>query len=416
MLSRLRARGIQLAETQRTGAIGRRKVGFGSKTTWGIVMGAIVVLAFGGGWLYWSLHRGVATHYVTQKAERGSVVRTANAIGGVNPATSVPVRSHVSGVIEALYCGRNMKVTKGQLCAKIDPRPYQLGAGQEKADLTAAEARRDKDKAGLAQAISIFERNRALAKRRAISRKTLDKSRKTYEQAQARTKLDEASIDERRAALEAAENNLGYTDIVSPIDGTVVSRNIEIGQTVASDSKTPLFDIASVLTPMRVDASVGEKDIGEVKLGDKATFAVASLPNRHFAGEVTQIRQSPETFEHVATYDVVINVSNPDLLLEPGMTAAASIVVGRRDDVLRVPDRALRFSPESAPVTGAAGPSTLPGGWSRLWILRDGKASAIMVQPGLDDGAYTEIVKGDLRSGDELIIGESNDPQMMRMP
>ena len=271
-------RGIQSREAQRMGAIGRREVGFGSKTTWRIVMGAIVALAFGGGWLYWSLHLGVATHYVTQKVERGSVVRTVNVSGVVNPATSVLVRPHVSGVIEALYCDYNTHVIKGQLCAKIDPRPYQLGVNQEKADLAAAEARLNNDKADLAQAKTIFERNRALAKRRAISRKVLDKSRKTYEQAHARTKLGEASIAERRAALKAAEINLGYTDIVSPADGTVVSRNAALGQTVAPDSETPLFDIASVLTVMRVDANVGEKDIGEVKLGDKATFAVGSFP------------------------------------------------------------------------------------------------------------------------------------------
>ena len=205
--------------------------------------------------------------------------------------------------------------------------------------VAAAEARLDKDKADLAQAKTIFERNRALAKRRAISRKALDKSRKTYEQAQARTKLDAASIAERRAGLEAAEINLGYTDIVSPVDGTVVSRNVEFGQTVEAGSQTPLFLIASDLTVMEVDANVGENDIGEVKLGDKASFTVESFPNRRFAGEVTQIRQSPETSEHVVTYDVVISAPNPDLLLEPGMTAATSIVVGRRDDVLRAGSR-----------------------------------------------------------------------------
>ena len=182
-----------------------------------------------------------------------------------------------------------MKVAKGQLCAKIDPRPYQAAVDREKANLAEAEARLEKDKADLAHAKTIFERNRALAKRRAISRKTLDKSRKTYEQAQARTKLDEAAIAERQAARDAAEINLGYTDIVSPADGTVVSRNVEIGQTVAADSRTPLFVIASDLTVMRVDANVGETDIGKMKLGDKASFTVEALPNRRFAGEVTQI-------------------------------------------------------------------------------------------------------------------------------
>ncbi|GEM_PF-105041 len=399
---------IQPAGTQRPGETGSREVGLGGKAARSIAMGAIIVLVFAGGWLYWSLPRGAATHYITERVERGPVVRMVTARGTVTPATSVAVRAHVSGVIEALYCSRGMKVTKGQLCAKIDPRPYQLSAGQERAGLAAAKSRLDKDKASLAQVKSIFERNRALAKRRAISRKVLGESRKIYEEAQARTKLDEVLVNERRAALETAETILGDTSIVSPVGGMVVSRNIELGQMVEPGSETPLFDIASV-TSMRADVTVGEKDIGEVKPGDKATLTVASLPERRFAGEVTQIRQSPETFEHAAAYDVVISVHNPDLLLEPGMTVEISIVVGRRDDVLRVPDRALHFSPGRASLTGAAGPNTLPSGWSRLWILRDGKASAIMVQPGLDDGAYTEIVKGDLRAGDELIIGGSDD-------
>ena len=214
-----------------------------------MVTGAIVVLAFGSGWLYWSLYGGGTVHYLTQKVERGSVVRTVNASGVVIPTATAPVGAHASGVIQSLYCGRNMKVAKGQLCAKIDPGPYQLGVDREKANLAAAEARLDKDKADLAQAKTIFERNRALAKRRAISRKALDKSRKTYEQAQARTKLDAASIAERRAGLEAAEINLGYTDIVSPVDGTVVSRNVGCGQTVEAGSQTPLFLIASGSSP-----------------------------------------------------------------------------------------------------------------------------------------------------------------------
>jgi HlyD family secretion protein len=190
-----------------------------------------------------------------------------------------------------------------------------------------------------------------------------------------------------------------------------------MGQTVAADSETPLFDIASVLTVMRVDTKVGEKDIGEVKLGDKATFTVGSFPNRRFAGEVTQIGLRPQMIQNVVTYDVVINASNLDLLLEPGMAAATSIVVGRRDDVLRVPDQALRFSPHGrAPLTGVGSPSTQPGGSSRLWILRDGKARAVAVQLGLDDGAYTEIVKGELQPGEELIVGESDERQMGRKP
>jgi len=217
------------------------------------------------------------------------------------------------------------------------------------------------------------------------------------------------SVAERQAALHAAETNLGYTDIVSPIDGTVVSRNVEVGQRVAADSETPpLFVIAADLTLTHIDAIISERDIGEVKLGDKASISVASFPNHLFTGEVTQIRHSPQTHEDVATYDVVISAPNPDLLLEAGMTATIRIVINKRDDVLRAPNQALYYSPRNLTIpSGGASLRAPPDGWSQLWILRDGGPTAITVQLGLDDGAYTEIVKGDLQPGDELIIGES---------
>jgi HlyD family secretion protein len=221
-----------------------------------------------------------------------------------------------------------VQVTAGQLCVKIDPRPYQIVVDQNRADLAAAEARLEKDKADLAQAKAAFESHEAMAKRPAISRNAIDKSRKAYERAQTQTKRDEARVAQLQAALHAAEINLGYTDIVSPIDGTVVSRNVEVGQTVAADLETPpLFVIAADLTLTHIDAIINAKDSGEVKLGDKATFTVEAFPNRTFSGAVTQIRPTPQTYEHVATYDVVISAPNPDLLLEPGMAATIRIVI-----------------------------------------------------------------------------------------
>jgi HlyD family secretion protein len=359
---------------------------------------ALVVLAFGGGWLTWSLYRGTSVHYVTQKLERGSVVRTVPGSGIVGPTATTPVGARVSGVIQALYCDANMTVKAGQLCAKIDSRPYQNVVDQAKADLVAVETQLDR------RAQAAFERNQIRAKRRAMSRK---ESRKAREQAQ--IKRDETPIAQLQAALHSAEINLGNTDIISPIAGTIVSRNVEIGQTVAAGSDArPPFLVAADLSIIHVDANVGEKDIGEVKFGDKASFSVASFPNRPFAGEVIQIPQSPHTYQHVATYDVVISAPNPDLLLKPGMAATIKIVVDRRDDVLRAPNRALRYSPGDLAVPNGSGePRASLDGWSQLWILRDGKPTVIPVQLGLDGGAYREIVKGDLQPGDELIIGES---------
>jgi RND family efflux transporter MFP subunit len=240
---------------------------------------ALAVLAFGGGWLTFSLYRGTAPHYITQKLDRGPVVRTVTAYGVLGPAATAPVLARVSGLIQAVYCDVNMKVTAGQLCAKIDPRPYQNLADQDKARLAAAEAQLEKHKANLAQAQATFEPHEVLAKRRAMSRKALDTSRKAYERALARTKRDEAKIAQRQAALHAAEVNLGSTNIVSPVDGTVVSRDANIGQPVAAGPETPpLFLIDPAV--IHINANACGQDIGEIKPSSKVTFTIEAFPER----------------------------------------------------------------------------------------------------------------------------------------
>ena len=292
---------------------------------------ALVILAFAGGWL--------AVHYLTQKVEPLSVVRSLTAGGVVVPTTTAAVGARVPGTIQAVYCVADMTVKAGQLCAKIDPRPYQVVVDRDMADLAAAKTRLEKDKADLARAKAAFALHEALRKRRAISRKALERARKAYEQMQTQTQLEEARVAQLQAALNAAETNFGYIDIISPIDGTVVSRNVEMGETVVGGAETPLFLVAADSTVMQVNAQLTQKDIGEVKLGDKASLTVQALPNRPFAGEVTQIRRSPTTLQNVATYDVVISVPNPDLLLKPGMNATISIGIDRRDNVLRAPNK-----------------------------------------------------------------------------
>ena len=299
---------------------------------------ALIVLACGGAW-FWSTHHSTAVHYPTQKLELGSVLRAVTANGVVVPIATAPIGARVSGVIQALYCATNTKVRAGQLCAKIDPRPFQVVVDEASANLAAAAARLKMDKVDLAHAKAALERHEALSKRRAISRKALANSRRAYERARTQLKLDEATAAQLEAALHVGEINLSYTDIVSPIDGTVVLRDVAIGQTATAGPETaPLFLVAADLTVVRVDANVSKNDIGEVKLGDKATFTVGSFPSRPFHGTVTQIGLSPQTIQNVVTYDVVITASNPDLLLEPGMTTTATIVVDRRDDSLRAPD------------------------------------------------------------------------------
>jgi multidrug resistance efflux pump len=208
------------------------------RTSWRTAAAAaFAVLVIGGGWLIWALNRGTATPEPVVGTVTASVVGT---------AATTPVGARVSGVIQALECGVNMKVKAGQFCAKIDPRPFQIMVDQNKSDLADAETRFERDKAALTEAKAAFEHREALAKRRAISQKAIDKSRKVYEQAQAWTKHDEATVAQLQAALHAAETDLSYTEIVAPVDGTVVSRNVEIGQTVAAGSEAPpLFLIAT---------------------------------------------------------------------------------------------------------------------------------------------------------------------------
>lgn len=370
---------------------------------------AAVIIGGGSAALYWLLNRQSAPRYVTQKVSRGSVVRTVTASGAVNPVITVQVGTYVSGVIQARHCDYNTKVKAGQLCAKIDSRPYEVVVEQNKASLAVARAQLVKDKANLAYAKVAYERNKKLAVTKAVSQDTLDASKNALDQAQAQIGLDEATISLREAELHAAEINLGYTDIVSPVDGTVVSRNVETGQTVAASFQTPtLFLIATDLTTMQVDANVSESDVGSIKIGSEASFTVESFPDRPFVGRVMEMRQSPQTIQNVVTYDAVISAPNPDTLLKPGMTATVRIVVDKRNDVLRVPDQAFRYSPSPFPdvIRAPAGAAPDGSGAVTLWVLRNGEPRPIAVIPGLDDDANTEIVKGDVREGDEIIVSE----------
>jgi len=347
--------------------------------------------------------------YTTAAVTRGNVVRAVSTSGTVNPELTIIVGSYVSGVIQQQFCDFNTRVKKGQICAKIDPRPFQTVVDQAKAALSTARAQLVKDQATLAYAKISFERNSGLLARGIVSQDTVDSAKSAFDQAQAQVELDVATIQQREAELAAAQVNLDYTNIVSPVDGTVVSRNITIGQTVASSFQTPtLFLIATDLTKMEVDTNVSESDIGGVAEGDRATFTVEAFPNRTFEGTVVQVRQAPQTVQNVVTYDVVIGVSNKDLMLKPGMTATTRIIAAEKRDVLHVPDQALRFTP--AGVASASAPSSAKGGGSAarpssVWVLREGRLQEVPITTGLDDDSYTEVVTGDLRVGDEVVIG-----------
>ncbi len=351
----------------------------------------------------WWLATAVATiHYTTAPVTRGAVTRALTATGTVNPVLTIIVGTYVSGVIQDLSCDYNTQVKQGQICAKIDPRPYQTVVDQNRANLNAAKAQLDKDRASLVYAKLFYDRMAGLAKTNAVSKDSFDSAKNLYDQAAAQVGVDEATIAQHEAQLATAQVNLDYTNIVSPVDGTVVSRNVTMGQTVAASFQTPtLFLIATDLTKMQVDTNVSESDIGGAKEGYKALFTVDAYPKRTFEGTVIQVRQSPQTVQNVVTYDVVVSVDNTDLALKPGMTAATWVISDQRNNVLRAPSQALRYMPGGAR-TAAAGKNEQ----TKIWALREGKSVAIPIVVGLDDDSYAEIVKGDLNPDDRVIISE----------
>ncbi len=337
--------------------------------------------------------------YVTAPVTRGDVVRAITASGTVNPVNIIEVGTYVSGPIESLSCDYNTKVRKGQLCAKIDPRPYQVIVDQDQADLAVAQAQLVKDQANFVYTALTQQRDDNLRAAHAISDDADDAARDANNQARALVKLDTATVAQKAAVLKAAQINLDYTNIVSPVNGTVVSRNVTAGQTVAASFQTPtLFLIATDLTKMQVDTNVSESDIAGAAEGAAASFTVDAFPQRTFGGRVTQVRQAPISVQNVITYDVVITVANPGLLLRPGMTATARIATAQALNVLRVPSQALRFTPGGGAKLGSGNPSQ-----RTVWVERSGKLIAVPVTVGLDDDTFAEIKSGDLKIGDQIV-------------
>ena len=354
-----------------------------------VALGLLAVVATVG-LAWWAMHGTVPAQYVAAPVTRGAVTRAVTATGTVNPVLTIIVGTYVSGVIQNLYCDYNTQVRANQVCAKIDPRPYQAIFDQYSGQLLRDQAVLDKDRTDLA-------RYQRLAAENSIARQQAEDQAYIVNQDAATVKLDQALV-------EGAKLNLDYTDIISPVNGTVVSRSVTGGQTVAASFQTPtLFLIATDLKQMEVDTNTSEGDMGGVKQGDDATFTVDAFPQRVFQGRVTQVRQSPQTVQNVVTYDVVVGVDNDDLALVPGMTASTQIIIDQRKDVLRVPNQALRYAPGGLSATGAGGARTQP----QVWVLRDGRPVAVTVATGLTDDNFTEIVEGDLQPGDQVISAES---------
>src|SRR5436189_4893953 len=354
-------------------------------------------------WL-WPAGGKAPAGYVTVAVDRGPIEQAVNATGTVNPVTTVQVGTYVSGPIQAIDVTFNSPVKKGQRVAKIDPAPFAVKVREAEATVKNAQAKVGGDRADVRLKKLLLERNRALLARNLIARNDVDTAETAYEVASAQLALDQAAVALAQGSLEEAKVNLRYTDIVSPVDGVVVSVNVAVGQTVAASFQTPtLFLIAGDLAKMQVDTNVSESDVGRVREGQPTTFTVDAYPGQPFHGKVAQVRNAPITVQNVVTYDVVIAVENPEPELKPGMTANVTITAAKRDQALRIPVRALRFRP----VGGGTGTRDARAQEeSAVYVLApEGALRRVEVEAGIRDNQRAEVLKGDLHEGDPIVVG-----------
>ncbi|MCW5800032.1 MAG: efflux RND transporter periplasmic adaptor subunit [Nitrospira sp.] len=364
-----------------------------------IIIGMVVVLTLLAVALwYWWPNDPVNGHYKTMTIDRGPITALVTATGAVNPVISVQVGSQVSGKIAKLYADFNSVVREGQVLASIDQKPYQARVSQAKAALKSAQAGLAKARNMLVQKNLELHRMAALREEQFVAQADLDLARTNARDAEAQVDVSQAQVDQAQATLASAELDLGYTTIYSPVNGTVVSRTVEEGQTVAASFQTPtLFVLAQDLTRMQVIANVSESDIGGVTEGKSADFRVDAYPRESFHGIVTQVRNAPVSIQNVVTYDVIISVENLDLKLKPGMTANITIVTARNEDALRAPNAALRFRMPGVPVDRKT---------PQLWILdAAGRVRSVAVTLGIADSLYTDIMSSDVHEGETAIVG-----------
>lgn len=352
-----------------------------------------------GGYLYWQKSHALSPEerYKTEALEMGDLTQTVSANGTLNPVVLVNVGTQVSGTVKKLYVDFNDKVREGQVLMELDPSLFQAQANQSEANVNNA-------RASLELAEANEARMRGLFKQEYVSRQELDQAVQALKSARAQLALAQAQHQKDRT-------NLAYSIIRSPVSGVVVSREVDIGQTVAASFQTPtLFKIAQDLSKMQIDSNFAEADIGNIQVGQPVRFTVDAYPNRTFKGSVKQVRINPITQQNVVTYDVVVAVDNPEQILKPGMTAYVNIIVAQRKNVLLVPNAALRFKPaDSAPKNG--------NGKNRkerkkavagtVYILEKDKLKPISISPGITDNKATEVVSGNLKAGDSVVVEET---------
>ncbi|MBI4659310.1 MAG: efflux RND transporter periplasmic adaptor subunit [Verrucomicrobia bacterium] len=366
-----------------------------------------VLLALGAAY-YWNAvapRRG--PRFETAEAKRGNLTVIVTATGALQPVNTVDVGAEISGRIEKVPADFNLRVKKGDPLAEIDPRNLRAQVERSAASLEAAEASLKQAGATLLEARQSAARAEQLAASKLISDQELDAARATLDRAEASVASANAQVTVSRALLNADRTNLEKAVIRSPIDGVVLARKVEPGQTVAASFQTPvLFKLAEDLSRMKLLVNVDEADVGVVKEGQTATFSVDAFPNREFPARITSLRNEPQTVQGVVSYEAVLSVDNSDGLLRPGMTATATITTEMRSDVLLVPNAALRFIPPGAklPAQSPAGSGSKENAASYVWTLRDGQPTAIPVKKALTDGRFTEVVSGEVPPGILLLI------------
>lgn len=340
---------------------------------------------------------GSDVEYITAPVERRDITSICTATGTINPVTTVSVGTQVSGRIKDLYADYNSRVHKGQLIAEIDPAAFEAQLGQARANLLAAKAALDQAVADRKDSRRNLARIRRLHAELVVGESELDAAETRDAVAEAQVGVARAQVVQAQAAFDLAETNLQYTKIYCPIDGIVIARRVDVGQTVAAAFQTPtLFVVAEDLTRMRINTSVDEADIGRVKLDQQVRFSVDAYPGDLFEARVMQIRNDPQITQNVVTYDVLIDVDNVDLRLKPGMTASVEIIIDQREQVLCVPDAALRFRPEGEP----------PYEGSSVWVPDRGGPRRVPVTTGISDYTYSELLEGDLEPGQDVITGQ----------
>lgn len=350
--------------------------------------------------------------YITDTVQERTITQIVEATGTIQPINTVSIGSQVSGRIEEIYVDFNSKVEKGQILAQIDTSLFQAQLQQSLANINNAKATLAKNKALLEYDTKTYHRYKNLYDRNLVSKNDLDSAESAYKSDLAQVAAAHASIMQAQANYATASANMGYTKIVSPVNGTVISKEVEVGQTVAASFQTPtLFTVAEDLTKMQIETSVSEADIGKVKEGQDVEYTLDGYQDSIFKGKVTQVRLSPTTESNVVTYTVIIDVENEEGKLLPGMTANVSIITDKRENILTVPNSALKFT---------AAQNNKKYEEKGIWLQKKGKPYRVNIETGLSNDFYTQIISDEVKSGDTVYIGKSRngkqDQKQMRIP